>query len=243
MTTALLITFAIITFSSFVKGTVGFGSGLVAAPLLLLFTPPQDVVVIVLLLAFLMDIGNTVKFYNMLDFRKILPLVVASLVGLPIGVFILKNANVQYLKLGIGILVASFAMLQLLNVKFQIKKEVMAQTVVGFLCGILVTATSINGPPVALFYANQNVNKNEFKAKLAVYFLILGLMSIATLIYSDVLTLQRFQSTIILVPSMLIGFFIGLTFSHYVSESLFKKIALAIIFISGLTAIASVIWG
>jgi uncharacterized membrane protein YfcA len=243
MTTVLLITFAIITFSSFVKGTVGFGNGMTAMPILMLVIPPQDAVVIILMLSLLMDSFNVYHYFKYTKFKKIMTLIIASIVGLPIGTYLLINTDTTILKLTVGVLVSGFAILRMVGWTFPIKREILGQSIVGFLCGLFGAAVSITGPPVALFYQNQSLNKKEFRGSMASYFLVLYLLSMVTFYISGVLTTDRIMQSIYLVPAMIIGLTVGSIFSHYVSEELFKKIALAIIFISGLTAIASVIWG
>lgn len=79
---------ALITFlAGFTQGLSGFGSILLALPLLTIMLDIKTVVPLAALDAFLVAIILLFELRRHLDWKKILPLVAGSFPGIPIGVF------------------------------------------------------------------------------------------------------------------------------------------------------------
>ena len=76
-------------FAATVAGITGFGYGLVSVPLLMLALPPKVVVPAVTTHIFLVSLLILLEVIKKVDLRRIWPLMVTGLMGLPLGVFVL----------------------------------------------------------------------------------------------------------------------------------------------------------
>ena len=90
-----------------------------------------------------------------------------------------------------------------------------------------------------LFFVNQGMEKQAFRANLATYFMVLNLVAIVSFALGGIMTVEVFRYTLWLLPAMIVGAATGIKLSHKVDESLFHKIALLVVTVAGLLSTAS----
>ncbi len=95
--------------AGFIQGLSGFGSVLVALPLLAMFLDLKIAVPLVSIWGMTINTILLVQLRAHLRRQNILPLVVAAIPGIPLGVYILKYADVRFLELLLGGLLVIFS--------------------------------------------------------------------------------------------------------------------------------------
>lgn len=100
--------------AGFTQGYSGFGSALLAMPLLTLFLDAKIAVPLSVLNSILITSYLSLKLKNHMERKKILPLILGSLPGTYIGVKFLMHAESDIIKLLIGILIVSYCLYFLL---------------------------------------------------------------------------------------------------------------------------------
>jgi len=101
---------AIFFLSAFTQGLSGFGVALVAMALLPNIIGIKDAIVLVALVAFVVDFGVLLRYRDSLQFKKVLPLILASFVGVPLGIFLLRRADEGLALAILGITLAGYAL-------------------------------------------------------------------------------------------------------------------------------------
>ena len=91
----------------------------------------------------------------------------------------------------------------------------------------------MSGPPVALFMSNQNTKKEAFRANITIYVIVLNCFNLVNFFVSGLLTGHVLANSVWLIPSMIIGVAIGNIAVTRISQPVFRKIALVLIFSSG----------
>jgi len=229
--------FFIIFFSGVVHGLSGFGFALVAVPLLVLFLPPREAIPIVLLFTMLTPFPLLIEARKWLDVKRFLPLIIGGIIGIPFGTYLLLILPSAILKLSIGLAVIPFAIVLLMGYKKKVKNERMAFIPVGFISGLLKGAVSMSGPPVVLFFSNQGMMKQAFRANLVFFFLSLNIAAFISYIVSGLISREVVRYTILFLPAMLVGVFVGMALIRKVRELFFRRIVLSIVILSGVLAI------
>jgi hypothetical protein len=229
----------ILFLSGFVQGLVGFGSALVAVPLLSLFMNPKVVVPLTLVHGLLMNMYLSVKNRKNIQRRRVLPLFLAGFLGIPFGAAVLIVLPSNGLKILIGIVITLFSLLLLTGFSYRLKSEGRGLIPVGFASGILNGSVSMSGPPVILFLSNQRVGKVHFRANLVTYFFLLNIITFVVFHVTGVLNGEILILSIILVPPLPAGILLGEYLSHKVSEDWFRRIALTLVLIAGIVAFLS----
>ncbi len=230
---ALLIIFV----ASFTQGLTAFGFSLIAVPLLVLFISPRVVVPIMIIFSLLLNIYLLISCKKHLKLKRIIPLMIFGILGIPFGAWVLRALSAQTLKIIIGITISFFALLFLLGFRREVVNEKRASVPVGFISGVLNGSISMSGPPVILFFANQGTRKDEFRANLVAYFLVLNIFSIPVFILNGLITGEVLNHSAYLLPALVTGMVLGNALAAKLPEKIFRKIALVIVFLSGLLSL------
>ena len=225
--------------SAFTMSITGFGFALIAAPLLLLFLDLKTVIVFNVFLGAIICLPILWQSRRYVRLGRMTPLVIGSIFGLPVGMYILAQVAAPVLKLLIAALVIIFAVLLVLGYSHRFKKERLGSVIAGFISGMLVTSTGLAGPPVVLFLLNQGWEKDTFRASLAAYFLFVSLMALITLRFSEIITSALLVTVSTFVPAILVGVYLGVKVLPHVDAVLFRRIAIAIVFLAGSLGIAT----
>jgi len=231
--------FFIIFFSGVVHGLSGFGFALVAVPMLVLFIAPKTAIPIVLLFTVLVNIPVLLEARKWLDIKRFLPLIISAIVGMPLGTYLLIALPVNMLKLIIGFAVVPFSIALMFGFKKKIQNEKIATIPIGFVSGFLKAAISIGSPPIVLFFSNQGMQKQAFRANLVLYFLVLNIAALISYIVTGLISREVVQYTVFFLPAMLLGVLVGMALTKKINELFFRRIVLSIVTLSGILAIYS----
>ena len=236
----LLLTGGIITFcAATVAGTTGFGYGLVSVPLLTLLLPPRLVVPAVTTHIFLLSLLILLEVIKNVDLRRIWPLMATGLIGMPLGLYVLLVLSEGALRMIIGVVIVLFALALLLGLNLEIRNEKLALAPVGMASGLLASGIAMAGPPVILFFSNQGMPKQVFRANLAAYFVFLNSVTIPAHAASGLITGEVVRNALLFLPTLVVGMVLGSFFSRRVPEAQFRRVVLFVVLCTGLLSITS----
>ena len=235
ITVGIIVAFA----SGLVQGCTGFGMGLIASSSLMLFLPPREVIPIVLLMSTVNTALAVWPSRRHVSIRLLTPVTIGALAGLPLGVFALKAADPGLFKVCVGAFVTLFAIALLTGWKKPLPERLPILLPLGAVSGFLGSSTSMAGPPIILFLANQRTPKDVFRASLLAYFFILNCILLVVYPLTGLLTLTAVCRGAVLMPALLIGTFAGIRLSRHIPEQAFSRIAMAIVLIMGLMLLAT----
>ena len=233
----------VILAAAFTQALTGFGFALVSVPILVSFVSPKISVPVIMVLTVPVMITILIDLWKYVQLKRIWLLMLMGFTGMPFGTYVLVNLNVQLLKIIIGVTIVCFGTALLLGYRRRFENEKIVSIPIGFLSGVLGGSTSMSGPPVILFFSNQGDEKNIFRANLVTYFLALHLSIIPTYIFSGLVTSNIVQTALLLLPALIIGAVLGVKSAAGINESLFRKVVLIVMVLSGLMSIVSGIAG
>jgi len=231
--------FLIVLFSSFIQSITGFGFAVVGTPLLLFFMEPKQVVSLMVFGALILNLMVIYKTRGKSDPKVIWPMFIASLIGIVPGVYILKVVDASNLKLCIGILILLVSFFMASNYVMTIKREKLATVLVGIVSGFMGGATSLSGPPVALFLMNQQQDKEAIRANLVRYFCLGNIATLLVMYFMETMELGVLRQGLYAIPGVLLGVWVGEKAFARVSPKLFKWITLGVIFFCGTISVTS----
>ena len=234
-----VLSFCAVIFAAFIRGVAGFGFALTLAPILLLILNSKSIVAINLLLGAFSSIVILRSNYRNVNLRGIAPMALSSLLGIPLGIWLITIITPSTLKMLVGGVTVVFAIPLALGFTRVFARETVACSISGFLSGFLDASTSLGGPPVVLFMHNQNWRKQIIHASLAAYFLFCGVFSLIGLSASGFMNTQVLIFTASLVPAAFIGIGVGLVTFRRIDPRFFRGLSLAIIIGAGILGIIS----
>jgi len=226
-------------FAAFIRGVTGFGFALILAPILLLILTPANAVVVNLFLGLISNILVLFYSFKKVDLKKILPMVIGSALGIPLGAWIIILIEPAALKILIGGVTVSCAVLLALDFSRTFHHEKLGSSVAGFLSGVLSSSASLGGPPVVLFMHNQNWQKDVIHSSLAVYFLFACFWSLIALYMSGLVDTQIIVEAASLTPALLSGVGLGIMFFHRINARYFRHLSIVIVLCAGILGILS----
>ena len=169
---------AVIFLAALIRSTVGFGEALVAVPLLALRIPVAVAVPLAVLVSVIVAATVVVQDWRYIHFRSAGWLVMTSLAGIPLGLWLLLKFENHLAKMILGLLIAGFASVFLLAKSLiHLKREHTGWLVcAGFISGVLGGAYGINGPPLVIYGILRRWSPQHFRATLQGYFLPVSLV-------------------------------------------------------------------
>lgn len=226
-------------FASLVQGTAGLGFALISVPVMISFMPPKMAIPILLLLGTCLIIIILYDARKSLNIRKMVPVMIFGVLGTPLGTYILATLDINDFKLFMGAIITAIAFLLLFGFKLKIRNEKRALLPIGISSGILQGSLTMCGPPVIFFLLNQNINKMEFRANLAAFIFVMNISAGINFAISGLINAETFRFTLYLIPAMIMGGLSGIWLARKVNEVIFRKIALIIVALSGISTIFS----
>ncbi|AFY71558.1 protein of unknown function DUF81 [Thalassoporum mexicanum PCC 7367] len=233
-----------ITFlAALVQGTVGFGSGLTAVPMLLYVIDIKAITPFVALLGFLINLTLCIYLRQHFNFRLLAPLLGGALLGIPFGIWFLHNAPEKLIRVILAIVMLAYVGYAILNRRRNNHQEPGKLNQkwgypVGFGSGCLTGAFSTGGPPIILWAMVQNWQKEEFRGSMPAFYLCSGFFALIGYGWSGLITFDVMRLFLVSIPALLLGIWVGDRLSNKLDRDKFKLlvqvslIVLAIMLIS-----------
>jgi uncharacterized membrane protein YfcA len=230
---------AALLLGSFVQGASGFAFSLISLPLLTMVMPQESAVPMLALLG--LPINAVVLFSSrgQADPKRFLPLLVAGVAGTLPGILLLQALPEGPLRLIAGVTVTITAAVYIAGGRVRFRNERAAMIPVGLVSGILNGLMTFSGPPVIIFLANQEAEKEEFRAGLSLYFLGLNLLSIPMLAMRGLLGGGLLTATAQLLPAAALGSVLGAAVSRRIPQRAFRRTVLVLLAVLGLSVSVS----
>ncbi|MGB8992237.1 MAG: sulfite exporter TauE/SafE family protein [Desulfobaccales bacterium] len=224
----------IIAFAGFTQGFSGFGAVLVSLPCLTLLLPIKTVVPLVNLMSCCINLILIIQLRRHLQWPKILPLLLASLPGIPLGVYFLKTVAPWKLELLLGAVLISFPFYSRYTRTSARSLHQGWAYLAGFCSGCLGGSLGTNGPPIIIYTALQPWDKDEMKATLVGFFFIAHLGAVGFQAFSGLVTAKIVTLVFGSLPFLALGVFCGsFCYTKTASES-YRKIITVMLFAMGL---------
>ncbi len=163
--------------ATFVRSAFGFGEALISVPLLALVMPVEVAAPVAVLISITVAALVLAQDWRHVHLRSAVWLVLATLVGTPLGLLLLTRAPEATVKACLGAVIASFSLYSLLNRRVgTLESDTFAWTF-GLGAGVLGGAYGMNGPPLVMYGTLRGWSPQRFRATLQGYFLPASLMS------------------------------------------------------------------
>lgn len=200
---------AILTFAYLIRGIAGFGSGLIAIPLLALSAPLTLVVPLVVFLDLVASASHGLKDRIHVHWNELWPLLPFSGIGVVSGIFLYKTVDAPMLAQALGVFVISYAIYTLLAKGGDRPASSYWVVPTGLLGGLIGTLFGTGGPFYVLYLKHRGLPKTEFRATLATMFLLDGSIRVIGYLISGYFNREWLLLTAVALPIMAVGLFIG----------------------------------
>lgn len=220
-------------FAGFTQGFAGFGSTLVALPLLGMVLDVRTAVPVCCLMALVINSVLVARLYRHVQRESLGWLIAASLPGMAIGAWMLGIAPEGALKglLGASVLLVAVHSLGFGQPKAPSRKEWVA--LAGLVAGCLGVCIGINGPPVVAWAARQPWSRNTLKATLTSYFLLAGIAIVGVQSAKGFVTRHVLLLFALALPALAAGLWAGAACCGRLGDAAFRRCVLALLAVTG----------
>ncbi len=220
--------------AAFTQSLTGFGSALVAMAVLPTLIGIHTAAPLVALLAMTLEGLLLIRYRSAVNLREILPLLVSSALGIPVGVLVLHHVDERIVLIVLGIVIASYALYALMNPRLPRLVHPAWAGVFGFTAGVLGGAYNTSGPPVVIYASSQNWNPGQFKGNLQGFFLASDALVILGHLLGYNINMQALHLYVLVLPALLLGAFLGTRLDRRLNPMVFRKVILVLLFVVGL---------
>jgi hypothetical protein len=199
----------IISVAFFVRGIAGFGSGLIAIPLLALMLPLSVVVPMVGLLDYIASSSHGVKHRQAISWGDVLPLLPFTFAGVLSALYLFKTLDAELLRNALGGFIVLYAFYTLLSSGPGFRGSRRWAIPAGGLGGLIGTLFGTGGPFYVIYLRLRHLEKTPFRATVAMIFLIDGSSRIVGYLFSGFYGLDTMLLVALALPIMVLGMYFG----------------------------------
>ena len=228
-----MITFLVMIFATFVQTVSGFGIALVAMPFLVTAFGIQTAAPLMSLSGATAGLALLIRYRHGLHPRAIVRLVIASLLGIPLGIVLLRRVDPVLFSRLLGVMLIAYAIYALRRPTIPPIADQRWAYLFGFISGLTAGAYAIGGPPVIVYAAAQQWDAAAFKSNLQSFFFVTGLILIAGHALSGSFTPVVFQQYALAVPGIGLGLGAGSLLDRYVDARRFRRLVLYLLLLMG----------
>jgi uncharacterized membrane protein YfcA len=223
---------AVLFFAYLVRGIAGFGSGLIAVPLLTLVSPVTAVVPVVVSLDYLGSAGQSARNLRDIAWGEQIVLVPFMLIGILGGLFMLSAMPTWVLARTLGVFVIGFGIYQLLPLR-PARGSRVAASYCGVLGGLLGTLFGTGGPFYAIYLNLRGLARPQFRATFALNFLLDGGVRLVAYAVMGLLNRDTLLHILAALPIAAVGLWAGGHIQTGLTQPTFVKIIGVLLLASG----------
>jgi uncharacterized membrane protein YfcA len=220
--------------AALVAGLAGFAFGIVAAAVWLHILTPLQTVTLIIGYGLIVQGYAVWKLRHALNWTRLWPFLLGGVPGVALGIFILAWTNPAYVRTAIGTVLVLYSVYGLVRPALKpVQAGAMADLGAGFLNGMLGGTTGLAGIIVVIWSGLRGWPKDVQRAVFQPVGVATFAMTAVGLGTAGVITIDTAKLFLFGLPVLLAGTWAGFKLYGYLDEATFRKVVLALLFVSG----------
>jgi len=216
----------VILFSGFIRGFLGFGSGLITIPILSYLYSPIFAMVFNIAIEIPATIYLTYVGAKSCKFKEISPMFFAMMLTIPIGTIFLVSVNEQLIKIIMSILVIFFVLLIASGWKLKATVTKYVLTISGVISGLMQGATGMGGPPYATVLLSKGDSDNVTRGNILIMSTGIVISAIISFYMFNLFTKELLLTGLITSPIYIFATYTGTKFFDLSGNRYYRNISL-----------------
>jgi uncharacterized membrane protein YfcA len=233
MNTTTVLIGLIVFLAAFTQSLSGFGLALVAMALLPAVIGIRLATPLVALVAIVIEVVLIIRYHESLQVHAIWRVVLAALIGIPLGVLFLSRIDESVALTLLGVVIAGYALYALFGLKLPRLENSFWAYLSGFLGGVLGGAYNTSGPPVIVYGDCRRWSPVVFKSNLQGYFIISSLVVAGSHALNGNFTPLIWRTFWWSLPFIGIGLLAGLSLDRWLNPAMFRRVVLILLVLMG----------
>ena len=235
--TTLLIIVLIVFFAAFVQTLSGFGFALIVMPLVALVIGLRMAAPLVALAGLTLYTVNLVRYRHAVNVRQVLRLGSASVLGVPVGLWMLANVDESIVRPLLGLILIAYAVYKLSSPAALPLRSTRWAYPAGFVAGCLGGACNTPGPPLIVYGSLCQWPKEEFRAVLQALFFFNAVLTVSSHHIAHHLTTTVLTFYSCAAPALLLGVLVGSCVDDKLNRDRFRTTVTVMILLLGLSLV------
>jgi hypothetical protein len=231
MTVALVV--IIVFAASFVQTLSGFGFALMVMPLITLVLGLRVAAPLVALTGLTLYTINLLRHRRAFNLKEVLPMGLASALGVPVGIWVLASADENIVKQLLGLILVAYASYALARPRAPRLRSQGWAYPAGFAAGCLGGAYNTPGPPAIVYGTLRRWPKDEFRAAMQALFLFTGLLVVASHVVARNVTADVVTLYLYVAPALVLGILAGSHVDRRVDGNRFRTLVNGMVLLLG----------
>lgn len=227
----------VVIFSGFLRGFIGFGSGLLMIPILSYFYSPVFAMVFNIVIEIPATIYLTFVGIKKSNLKEITPMMFTMMLTIPFGTIFLVSVDEQIIRTLMSLLLIFFVIL--IATGWRIKSTITKYVLVlgGAISGLMQGATGMGGPPYVTVLLSKNDSDDVARANILVITSGLVISAIISLYYFGLFTKDILLTGALSAPIYVFATYIGTKFFNYSGNKYFRNSSLIALGVVGLATL------
>jgi uncharacterized membrane protein YfcA len=216
------------------SGAAGFAYGIASASIWLHAIAPVHTAFLVVAGGLTVQAGTIWPLRHSLDLRRIWPFLLAGVIGVPIGVWLLVHVDIGVMKVALGTFLAIYGLYALLAPRLpHIEAGRGADALVGFVAGIMGGIGGFSGVAPAIWSQLRGWSKDASRSFYQPFIVVAHITTIAVLgtVALDRVALVLF---VLALPALALGAWAGWSIYGRLDDKRFRQVFAVLLIVSGL---------
>ena len=238
-----IIVFAL-TFSAFIKGSLGLGFSTISLAILANFIDLKVAIALTIIpslfsnLMIMMSVGEF-----KLSLKSFWPMFLATVIGVPMGLYALFYTDSFISKALLGLILIIYGTWGLFNINFRLRKQVMPtlSPIIGLLTGVFNGATGSQIFPVMPYLLSLPISRNLMLQTINLSFTLCSIIILSALWQHDSIDLSRAAWFSLGVIPVALGIWLGSKLRKHLPEQRYRQAVMIFIMVLGISLLQGII--
>jgi len=233
---AVVIFSPLIVFAAYaVFGVTGFGSTLVAVPLLAHVVPLTFAIPVVILLDGIASVSQGLRLRAEIDRREVLTLLPFLVLGMGIGTLLLVSVPGDVLILCLGVFVLAYGLSYIARRGSVLRLPRWSAAPIGMFGGTTAALFGSGGPVYVVYFAGRGATPDQIRATMPLVFVFTTIARIVVFALAGLYHTGVFAATGLLLPALALGLWSGNRLHGRLSREQAVRIVGALLTLSGVS--------
>lgn len=223
------------------QGLTGFAFGLVSLTFWVWVLPPESAGPLVVACSLLGQLLNGRTTWRGFRMPAAWPFILGGVAGVPVGAWLLPMISPASFKLGLGVLLAVWCPVMLAAARLPAVTfgGRWADTLAGWLGGVMGGIAGLSGPAPTLWVAFRRWDKDAQRAMFQAYHTTMHALALSAFVVRGLVGIEEIRLFALAAPCMLLPILAGTRLYARLSDRGYRNIVLALLSIAGLVLIVN----
>jgi uncharacterized membrane protein YfcA len=232
--------------AALLQAASGFGFAVVAAPLYLLLLAPVTAVQLVVIIAAALTVAVLPGLWRAVAPRVLAHLVLGSLAGVPLGLFVLRHSDPTVVRVVAGLTVLGFAAVLALQRRrgrngaiAPLRMSRNRDLAAGATAGMATALVGMAGPPVLIYLMLAGNASQTIRATLLAFFSLVYAATLAANAGTIGVSRDSWLAAGVLLPFAIVGGVVGRALGDRLGGGAFARLAIGLLAAAGLVSLGA----